>query len=370
MSLLETFFGEKKTITKPIFIKDFTDENMQLKQLEDLSQKLANVAKKEIIERDIAFLRQGISGEKNLYYELKNSFFPMLCLHDIRLVFEDYVAQLDFVVITNKFLCIMETKKLQGNIVINSDGDFIRLIKNKFGKEEKEGIYSPVSQNNRHVNIVKDLLRKKLNICNIPIESLIVIANPKTVINKDKCPYDIKNLIYKYDQVVKQLEKYQNDKKNDYSLDEKNMYRIANTLNEMNTPITFDYSAKYGLCDTDLLKDNGSNSKILSEIKPMAPETNEVSEGISKVPQSPQNNIQSVVETSQNNREQVIENLKKFRLEISKQESIPPYYVFNNAEMDDLIEKYPRTKNDLLTVKGFGPKKVEKYGEQILKILT
>ena len=44
--------------------------------------------------------------------------------------------------------------------------------------------------------------------------------------------------------------------------------------------------------------------------------------------------------------------------------------IFNNAEMDDLIEKNPKTKEELLKVKGFGQTKVDKYGDEILKILN
>ncbi len=51
-----------------------------------------------------------------------------MCLRDIRLEYQDYVAQLDFVVISNKFICILETKKLNGDIEITRDGDFITFI--------------------------------------------------------------------------------------------------------------------------------------------------------------------------------------------------------------------------------------------------
>jgi len=72
----------------------------------------------------------------------------MLCLHDIRLEYQDYVAQLDFVIITNKFIYVLETKKLNGDIEITPDGDFIRTIRNNDGRFiKKEGMYSPISQN-------------------------------------------------------------------------------------------------------------------------------------------------------------------------------------------------------------------------------
>ncbi|KZL88627.1 hypothetical protein [Clostridium magnum] len=65
----------KSTITSPIFIKDFQKENEQLRDLIELSCKVTS-NKKKYIDRDITLLKQGLAGEQNVYYELKNSFLP------------------------------------------------------------------------------------------------------------------------------------------------------------------------------------------------------------------------------------------------------------------------------------------------------
>ena len=39
--------------------------------------------------------------------------------------------------------------------------------------------------------------------------------------------------------------------------------------------------------------------------------------------------------------------------------------VFRNAEMEILIKANPKSKGELHMVKGFGDKKVEKYGENL-----
>jgi len=62
--------------------------------------------------------------------------------------------------------------------------------------------------------------------------------------------------------------------------------------------------------------------------------------------------------------------LKEYRLLTSKKENIKPYLIFNNVQMDEIIEKLPKTKDELLAVKGFGEKKVDKYGTDILKIIN
>lgn len=325
MSIFNKLFGQKRTIQSPTFIKDFSKDNDQLTALNELLEKVVNAEKRDSIERDIKFLKYGLDGENNVYFELKNSFLPILCLHDVRIAYEDYVAQLDFVVISNKFTCILETKKLSGNISIDQEGNFVRLMKNRFGKEYKEGIYSPITQNQRHVDILRHVLSRELNINNMPIMSLVVMANPKTIIKKYKCPADIQAMLIKYDQIKSTLEKYQNDNANQYDLAEKHMFDIADLLIRLDTPVEMDLKAKYQLSNEEFRK---KDEELLRE------------------------------------------ELTAYRLQTSRSENIKAYYIFNNAEMEDMIAKYPRTEEELLEVKGFGKAKIEKYGEAILNILN
>jgi len=197
----------KRTVTSPIFVKKYERENQQLKELIELSNKVCS-NKKKIIDRDISFLKEGLDGEQKVDYELKNSFIPMLCLHDIRIEYNDYVAQFDFIIITNKFIMVLETKKLNGDIEITSSGDFIRSLKSNSGKVfKKEGMYSPISQNERHVNILREVLVKEGLIRTLPIKSAVVLANPKTIVNKYKAPKSIQKNIYKYDQILNLLKR-------------------------------------------------------------------------------------------------------------------------------------------------------------------
>lgn len=130
----------KTKITEPIFLKEFERESQQLRDLIELSNTVTS-DKREFINRDIALLKHGLEGEQNVSFELKNSFIPMLILHDIRIEFNDYVAQMDFILITHKFIYVLETKKLNGDIEITADGDFIRYFKNNTGKVVKKKAY-------------------------------------------------------------------------------------------------------------------------------------------------------------------------------------------------------------------------------------
>ena len=45
------------------------------------------------------------------------------------------------------------------------------------------------------------------------------------------------------------------------------------------------------------------------------------------------------------------------------------YYVFNDETLNEIISIKPQTIDELLTVKGFGQKKCEWYGNDILQII-
>ncbi|MGE5628597.1 MAG: nuclease-related domain-containing protein [Solirubrobacterales bacterium] len=154
MGIIGNLFGVRD-ITGPVFYKEFNEDNKQLADLEVLYEKVKS-KKRDIIKRDITYLKAGLDGEKNVNYELKNSFVPMICMHDIRIAHEDYIAQLDYVLVTEYCTLVVETKKLNGDITINEAGEFTRRFKNNYGKVIKEeGMYSPIAQNERHVRIFR-----------------------------------------------------------------------------------------------------------------------------------------------------------------------------------------------------------------------
>lgn len=336
----------KRTVTSPIFVKKFEVENQQLTNLIELSQKVLS-KRKDLIEKDIRFLKQGLNGEQNVYYELKNSFIPMLCLHDIRLESDDYIAQFDFIIITNKFIYVLETKKLNGDIEITPDGDFIRIIRNHNGKFiKKEGMYSPIVQNERHVNILRATLKNEQLINKLPIKSAVIMANPKTIVNKTNAPKHIKQNIFKYDQISTLL-KTELSKEKDRDLLEKYMYAITDFLIKNHKPITIDYISKYSLTQDDFQAKNTDTDTLKGTVTKPAE---------NKVPSPSSSNTYDL--------------LKGYRLTTSRDEGVKPYFIFSNEELDMLLKTMPKTKADLLKVKGFGPKKVEKYGDAILSILN
>lgn len=331
--------GGKRTITDPIFIKDFSNDNQQLNDLIELSGRVITLDKKVMIERDIDFLKIGMKGEADVYFELKNSFIPMLCLHDVRLEYNDYMAQFDFIIITKKFICILETKKLSGDIEITPDGDFVRIIKNSSGRFiKKEGMYSPIAQNERHVRILREVLVKEKLIRTFPIKSLVVLANPRTVLNKKQCPKVIRDNVYKHDQLSAYLKREIEDKSNDRDMVEKFLYAIADFLMKNHKPHQIDYMKKYSLSDGDFI----------------------AGEGIAEAAAAYDAGIDA----------RLYESLRQFRLSVSREENIKAYVIYNNQELEQLVSVKPRTRDELKQVRGFGEWKTQKYGEKILAIVA
>ncbi|EKQ55956.1 MAG: nuclease-like protein, partial [Clostridium sp. Maddingley MBC34-26] len=143
---------------KPTGIKEFSMENNNLKILCELLSKLKNDEKKELVNKEIRAMKRGLQGEKTVDFELRNCTSPSLYLHDIRIEYDGLTAQIDYLIITKKYICVIETKQLLGDVNINSDGEFVRVYKNKNGYENKECMPSPIEQNKKHVNLIKRIL--------------------------------------------------------------------------------------------------------------------------------------------------------------------------------------------------------------------
>ena len=62
------------------------------------------------------------------------------------------------------------------------------------------------------------------------------------------------------------------------------------------------------------------------------------------------------------------ERLRALRLEIAKQNGIPPYVVFSDKTLKEMAEKLPKDKEAMLDVSGVGEVKFERYGEAFLEL--
>jgi ATP-dependent DNA helicase RecQ len=68
--------------------------------------------------------------------------------------------------------------------------------------------------------------------------------------------------------------------------------------------------------------------------------------------------------------EDLVARLRSWRLERSQEDAVPAYVVLHDTTLRELAAVRPRTKGELAGVKGFGPVKVERYGDELLEVLA
>ncbi|MEC9374523.1 MAG: HRDC domain-containing protein, partial [Planctomycetota bacterium] len=67
---------------------------------------------------------------------------------------------------------------------------------------------------------------------------------------------------------------------------------------------------------------------------------------------------------------QLFDQLRDLRRRIADERDIPPYVVFSDATLRDLIRVRPATLEQMLEVKGVGQRKLESFGSEFLEALA
>ena len=315
-----------------VFLKETSDAETYIEKMKSLLA-IADESSKKKIETQIKLAQYGLEGENKVAYELKTSGIDMYVLHDIYLEIGELTAQIDYIVVTRKLIYIIECKNLYGNIEIDSMGNFVR----QFGSSSpKEGIYTPITQNQRHLRVLKEIRKESKGnfLLKMAFEknfdanykSIVVLANPKTYLNAKYAKKEVKQQVIRADQLVSYIKETNGSAKTE-SMSEKAMLELANFYLGKHVQEHSDYAKRY--------------EEMIAQNEP----------------------------ASKPNEAELVQKLKEFRLQQSRKENIKAYYIFNDAQMQDLIAKNPQNKEELQDVAGFGKVKAEKYGDAILAIL-
>ena len=302
MGLLDSAFDAFR-FKDTIFLKESSDLQDKYNALKKLNDEYPN---NEDIQSELYIVEKGLKGEDEIAYQLKKANIGMYVLKDIKVKYEDLTAQIDYVIVTPVYTYYVECKNLVGNITVNEKGDFIREYVIK-GKKIKKGIYSPL----RQVEAQREVLRKiwdsntstfkkilASNNFNYFRRVLVVAANQDTILNTSKAPKDIKYKVLRADALVRQI-KYElnNRSSNDLWDSKKAMEAYANSYLSLNNDTNIDYYEYY-------------KNKYCS------------------------NNI---------NREELRNRLLDFRKKRASELNVPSYYIFNEEELDLLLEKMPKS---------------------------
>jgi ATP-dependent DNA helicase RecQ len=67
---------------------------------------------------------------------------------------------------------------------------------------------------------------------------------------------------------------------------------------------------------------------------------------------------------------ELVEKLRSLRREMAREKGLPPYVLFNDRTLVALVQRRPKTIEELLTVEGIGQKKADTLGEVLLEALA
>src|SRR5690606_33092721 len=62
--------------------------------------------------------------------------------------------------------------------------------------------------------------------------------------------------------------------------------------------------------------------------------------------------------------------LKRWRSERARSDGVPAYVVFNDSTLDEIAVRRPATLAELGQVKGIGPTKLDRYGDEVLALVA
>lgn len=68
--------------------------------------------------------------------------------------------------------------------------------------------------------------------------------------------------------------------------------------------------------------------------------------------------------------ELLMEALRKLRTQFAKQEKMPPYIIFSDAALQDMVYNKPLTLDAFSSIRGVGQSKLEKYGEAFVALIN
>ena len=68
--------------------------------------------------------------------------------------------------------------------------------------------------------------------------------------------------------------------------------------------------------------------------------------------------------------EQTFDALRSWRLEVAQAADVPAFVVFTDATLTAIAEARPNALEELAGLPGVGPSKLERYGEDVLRVLA
>ncbi|MEK5187163.1 MULTISPECIES: NERD domain-containing protein [Solibacillus] len=327
---------DTETLKTPLLIKEAT-ESIQL--IEQLHKEIENSdeQKRKKIRKQIKLLELGLKGENSVLFELQNSFLPIHILHDFRIEHNGLSCQIDFVVLTRKFILLIEVKNYYGHILVNEKDEFIRQVFHGKKLALQEGFYSPLRQVERQSQIFESYMKEMGAVSRTPIKSVVVFTNNKTVINTNKASQRVQEKVIRVDNLVSYLKSELQKSSPVHFLD--------NRMSEMSEYIKASHKE--------------INEEVTEEVELKFLEETIDNQDEAKVKSKPDQQKSTDLENA----------LKQFRLKLANEKNMAAYNIFSNKTLEELISKKPCNHEELKTVTGIGEYKINAFGNDLIFII-
>ena len=186
-----------------MLLKSADDKSRRVTLLEELQRSAQlDYSQKKWLREEVSRLKKGIQGERDSAHYIDSYFKDgenHFIVHDLRLVVDGDVAQIDHLIINRAgHFYLLETKNYAGSLAINAHGEFTAIY-----DDDRFGIPSPIEQSLRHERILAKLL-ERLNIVartqKQPEFHHVVMLHPKAIIERPPAPAFATGHVIKADQ--------------------------------------------------------------------------------------------------------------------------------------------------------------------------
>lgn len=352
MSLLDIFDKFRDTV----ILKESSELEERVKLLQELKKKYPN---NKTVNQQLYMAQRGLAGEKEIMYHLKKANIGMFVLHDINIEYEDLKAQIDFIVVTQWCCYFIECKNFSENIIVNEKGDFIREHSYK-GHKVKNGIDSPYRQVEAQLDVYMKIWAKlqgkfksfiyEKNFAKLH-RGLVVIANGENILNTRYAPREIQNNVIKVDSLIRKLKYDKEHSDKDLWDNRTETEKWANSFLKLNVKNEENFYLELEKWNEIIKEEEINEMKKSSDIQ-----INEL-----------ESDAQFIEAKATDYKEILKSKLIEFRKKRSNERKIPAFYVFNNEELDKIIEKLPQTLEELHPLLPYV--KIKNHGREIINII-
>ena len=226
------------------------DKLIEVLEMEAINRRLSIYhPKKEKVEGDYKKKIAEVKGEKEVDYPIGYlDHEQYIILHNLRLSDENGFFQIDTLILTGKFILILEVKNWQGTIVFGENGQVTRILKG-----EEEGFPNPVPQAKMQRYRLQRWLRKHSTYV-FEIKYFVVISYPSTIIKSSFQRISIPQSVIHNNELffkIQELEKSYNAS----IIKMEKLIKLAKKLIDSNTPPTRNILEKFNLSIGDLIKE-------------------------------------------------------------------------------------------------------------------